>query len=201
MMAVLIVSAARACRWMPTLACALLAATLALPAAAQECRGSYAATLLHPIAVPTVITLDVHDDSDTNKMLAARFLQGMRDGGAKLDGRPNAQLSLSYSILGLERDRPGGGEGPGFADFSGFSGGSIPSVPAQSAMRLRSPVHPHGNLTLTLRAELSAVGSTRIDWVASVQCTMSDLDPPWLAYDMGRLLGRAAGHTVARAAF
>jgi len=199
--AVLIAYAARARCWTPMLVCALLVATLALPAAAQECRGSYAATLLRPAATPTVITLAVHDDSDTNKMLAARFLQGMRDGGAKLDGKPNAQLSISYSILGLEQDRPGGGDGHGFEDFSGFSGGLIPSLPAQSAMRLRLPMHPHGNLTLILRAELSPVGSMRVDWVASVQCTMSDLDPPRLAYDMGRLIGGAAGHTVGRAAF
>jgi len=198
---VLIASAARAHCWTPTLVCALLAASLALPAVAQECRGSYAATLLHPVVIPTVITLAVHDDSDTNKTLAARFLQGMHDGGAKLDGRPNAQLSISYSILGLERDRPGGGGGRSFEDLSGFSGGPSQSLPAQSAMRLRLPMHPHGNLTLMLRAELSAVGSMRVDWVASVQCTMSDLDPPRLAYDMGRLIGGAAGRTMGRTAF
>jgi len=194
------IAAAPARCWTPTLVCTLLAATLALPAAAQECRGTYAATLLHPVALPTVIARAVHDDSDTNKMLAARFLQGMRDGGAKLDGKPNAQLNISYSIVGLEQNRPGE-DGHSFEDFSGFSTGLIPSLPAQSAMRLQLPMHPHGNLTLTLRAELSAVGSMRVDRVASVQCTMSGLDPPRLAYDMGRLIGGAAGRTAGRAAF
>jgi len=200
-MAALTTSASWARRQMPMLVCALLVTTLALPAAAQDCHGSYAATLLRPLAMPTVIALDIHDDSDMNKMLAARFLQGMRDGGAKLDGRPNAHLSISYNILGLERDEPRGGEGRSFENFSGFSGGFIPSVPAQTPMRLRTPMHPHGNLTLMLRAELAATGSTRVDWFASLQCTMSDLDPPRLAYDIGRLIGGLAGRRVGSTAF
>lgn len=174
----------------------------ALPAAAQRCAGTYAATALHPLPQPTIVGLDIRDQSPENLRLGRRFMQGARDGGAKIDGTPTAMISINYSLLGLgvglDARNDGGRD---YEDFGGMAGGISRSAPRETRMRLRPPVHPHAPVTLALRAEVVKPGTTQILWVLSLQCQMTEQEPNMLAYDVGRVVGEALGHTVPRRAF
>lgn len=192
---------ARAARRMAMLAvlAGILAAT---PAAAQRCTGTYAATALRPLPPPVIVALDIRDPSPENQRLGQRFMQGVRDAGAKVDGTATAGISVFYSVLGLDTDRLSGGGERSFADFGNFSGGGLnPSTPSEARMRVIPPRHPHSPATLALRAEVTHRGSTQVDWVLSLQCQMTEQEPMELAYEIGRLIGGALGRTVPRQAF
>ena len=179
----------------------LLGMVAAMPAAAQQCSGSYAATALHPLPQPAVFALDIRDPSPENQRLAQRFMQGVKGTGAKVDGTPTAMISIYYSVLGLGSDSLSGSEGPSYSDFGGFAGGLNRSAPTETRMRMRQPSHPHGPVTLSLRAELARPGTTQVIWVMSLQCQMTEQEPTQLAFEIGRIVGGALGQTVSRTSF
>jgi hypothetical protein len=183
------------------LALLVLGVATAMPAAAQQCPGSYAATALHPLAQPAVYALDIRDPSPENQRLAQRFMEGVRGTGAKVDGTPTAMISIYYSVLGLGSSSLGGDEGPSYSDFGALSGGLSPSMPSESRMRMRQSARPSGPVTLSLRAELARPGTTQVIWVMSLQCQMTIQEPTQLAFEIGRVVGGALGKTVSRSTF
>lgn len=187
-------------RMAAAIALAGLAFVAATPAAAQRCAGTYAATAIHPLPQPIVARLDIRDKSPENLRLGESFMQGVRDGGTRVDGAVNAVISINYSVIDLNAGM-GGIEGPSYEGFGGFSGGPDPSLPGSSRMRLRQPAHPHAPVTLSLRAEVSQPGGARVDWVLSLQCQMTEQEPVSLAYEVGRMIGGTIGQTVRPRAF
>jgi len=203
------VVAARQCRgWYPAHFAAhffivLFAGLISMHAAhAEVCHGSLVATALRPLPQPLVIALELRDPSDRNKELAALFTASMRAGGTKVDGAASARLHLTYSITGGAQDRGGmGGVEHSIDDLGSVSdlgGQALPQMPSQ---RFARPAPAPSSGLLFLRAEISAMGSERVDWVASVQCQFGAASAEDLASQMGRLIGEAAGRSVARASF
>lgn len=173
-----------------------------VPAAGAEgCAGSIAATLIHPLPQPVIVALDPRDDAPESRARAAQFMQGLRDGGAKLDGTPTVSLGIAYSFIGLDSDRPAAPPRDSYTDFGGLAGGMNPALPAETRLRLRPPSHPHDPVTLVLRADLTRHGATQVLWVASLQCQLSEQEATSLAYDLGRLIGGSIGRTMARRVF
>jgi len=178
-----------------------VAAVLAMAAPgawAQGCVGTYAATALHPLPQPTVAGIDIRDPSPENQRLAARFMQGVRAAGVRTEGAANVAISVTYSLLGLGPDRPGGGESASRSDFAGLSGGLSRGLPPEGRMRIAPPAHPHGPVSLVLRADATRPGAGQVLWVLSLQCRLGETDADTLAEEIGRVVGGALGRTVAR---
>jgi hypothetical protein len=191
-------------------AVAAVGAALALlgagPASAmQSCTGKYSAALLHPLAEPTVVGLDLRDSSDANAALGQSFTNGMREAGQRVSGTPTVKLSLSYQVLGQGGGDAGGGGlnqgGGGPTGWSNWSGGgaaaleggqtlALPDFPRYGAF---SPQQPVQSALLVLRVEARNAQSNTLDWVASVQCTMQGSDNQILAYQLGYLIGGVIG--------
>ena len=184
-----------------------LAVCVAGPARAMDsCSGMYSATLLHPLAEPTIVELDLADSSDVSKHLGEAFTNGMQEAGTTVTGTPTVKLRLSYQIIGQGGSGPGGGGGlnqGGGAQtgWTGWSGGdaaalqggqtaALPDIPNFDAF---SPKQPVQSALLVVRFEARNVGADAPDWVASLQCTMQGTDNKTLAYQLGRLVGGALG--------
>jgi len=165
---------------------------------AQGCAGSYAATALHPMPQHPVVGLDIRDASPQNVALGQRFMQGIKDGGARIDGTRTVSLSVTYSLLGLDLNRGSSGPERSYDDWSGLAGGLNPTIPSESRMRLSQPARPRGPVTLALRVEMTRTGDSQVIWVMSLQCQYSDTDPMELAYAIGRAVGGSVGRTVGR---
>src|SRR5579871_2960540 len=87
-------------------------AVLALAAggahAMGTCSGNYSATLLHPMAVPTVVNLDLSDNSDGTVRLGQAFTGGMKDAGVTVAGTPTVKLRVTYDVAGQGGSSPRG---------------------------------------------------------------------------------------------
>ena len=203
------VVAARQCRgWYPAHFAAhffilLLAGLISIRAAHGEvCHGTLVATALRPLPQPLVIALELRDPSDRNKELAALFTASMRSAGTKVDGAASARLHLTYSIMGGAQDRGGmGGVEHSIDDLGSVSDLGGQALPQMPSRRFARPAPTPVSGLLFLRAEISALGSERVDWVASVQCQVGAATAEDLASQMGRLIGEAAGRSVPRASF
>lgn len=175
------------------------------PASALEsCIGKYSAALLHPVTVPAVVALDLHDSSDVNAALGKAFINGMHEAGQLVSGAPTVRLSLSYDVIGQGGGAGGGGpnQGGGAATgWSNWSGGgaaalqggqtlALPDFPRYGAF---SPQQAVQSALLVLRVEARNTRDNSLDWVASVQCTMQGGDDQALAYQLGYLMGGAIG--------
>ncbi len=68
--------------------------------ALESCTGTYSAALLHPLANPAVVTLELQFNSDRNTSLAKSFTNGMREAGVAVAGAPTVKLTLSYQVIG-----------------------------------------------------------------------------------------------------
>jgi hypothetical protein len=169
---------------------------------AEGCHGSLVATALRPLPKPLVIMLDLRDASDQNKALAALFLDAMRSAGTKTDGQASARLHLIYSVLGGADGRGSmGGVEHSIDGLSGLSDVGSRALPQMPSRRFGQPAPAPSPAVLFLRAELSQVGSERVDWVASVQCQMGSATPDELATQMGQLIGQVAGRSAPRISF
>lgn len=201
-------------RSLPRLAvvAALSLAAPRLAAAMDSCAGTYSATLLSPLAAPTVVALNVSDSSDLTARLATAFTTGMQDAGVTVTGTPTVSLRLSYSVVGQ-----GGGSVPGGplinpasdaqTGWSSWSGGqnealqggitlALPDIPSADMF---NPQTPTQSGLLMLRAEArNADGQTPV-WIAMLQCTVQTTDAVMLARQLGYLLGGAVGKEVSKA--
>jgi hypothetical protein len=184
-----------------------LAVCIAGPARAMDsCSGMYSATLLHPLAEPTIVALDLADSSDVSKHLGEAFINGMQEADTTITGTPTVKLRLSYQIIGQGGSGNGGGGGlnqgggaqTGWTSWSGgdaaaLQGGQTAALPDIPNFDAFSPKQPVQSALLVVQFEARNVGADAPDWVASLQCTMQGTDNKTLAYQLGRLIGGAIG--------
>lgn len=174
--------------------------------AMESCSGMYSATLLHPLAEPTVVALDLWDSSDISTQLGKAFTSGMREAGTTVAGTPTVKLRLSYQIIGQGGGgnsaggglNQGGGPQTGWTSWSGgnaaaLQGGQTAALPDIPNFDAFSPKQPVQSALLIVRFEARNVGTDAPDWVASLQCTLQGTDNKTLAYQLGRLIGGAIG--------
>ena len=185
-----------------------LAALLSLGAGAAQaqyaCGGSYAATLLHPLPFPTVVALEIYDNSPENVRLGAKFTDGLRQAGVTVDGTPNARLRLTMNILGPNGPSLGSSRQTEYQDWKAMGGGvdqQLPDTPNQGIIPRRGSRNGPGASTLMLRAEITDPDTRPVAWVATLQCAIGSQSNDQLAYDLGVLIGGAIGKTVARKTF
>ena len=159
-----------------------------LAAAMDSCAGTYSATLLSPLAAPTVVALNVSDSSDLTARLAKAFTAGMQDAGVTVAGTPTVSLRLSYSVVGQ-----GGGSVPGGplinptsdaqTGWSSWAGGqtealqggitlALPDIPSADMF---NPQTPTQSGLLMLRAEARNTDGQTASWIAVLQCTVQTL--------------------------
>ncbi len=177
------------------------------PAAAFEgCNGQYSAALLRPLPKPTVIALDLHDNSPVNVSLGQAFMSGIKAAGQKIDGPPSAKISVTYQILGEGNGGGGysggglnsGGPNTGWSKWgnggaAALQGGQTLALPDFPRYDMFTPQQPAQAATLVLRAEVHDIATGALDWVGSLQCTMRSTDNEQLAYQLGRLIGGSVG--------
>jgi hypothetical protein len=197
--------------------CLALACGALSPASALDsCSGQYSAALLHPLPLPTVTALDIHDNSPTNVALGQSFMIGLRAAGQATEGAPSAKISVNYQIMGQGNGGPGysgGGLGQGGgagsqSDWSGWSNGSTDSMRGGQTMALPEfprydafkPRQAAQSALLILRVEVHDAQTNALDWVASMQCTMQGTDDQQLAYQLGYLIGGVMGKRIDRQA-
>src|SRR5208337_5145999 len=100
------------------------------------------------------------------------------------------------SSLGGSSASGGGGAERNYTGMSVFEGGIEHRLPPMPSGRLRDARTPPAVPTLFIRAEATVVGSTRVAWVASIQCRRIGSDDGRLATDLGRAIGSALGKRV-----
>jgi hypothetical protein len=184
---------------------AFMAIGIGQASAMDSCTGKYSAALLHPLAEPAVVALDLHDSSDVNAALGQAFTNGMREAGQVVSGAPTVKLSLSYQVIGQGGGDAGGGGlnqgGGGQTGWSNWSGGGAAALQGGQTLALPdfprndvfSPQQPVQSALLVLRVEARNTQNNTLDWVASVQCTMQGTDNQTLAYQLGYLIGGVIG--------
>src|SRR5262245_35181682 len=84
--------------------------------AMPSCTGKYSATLLAPLAQPTIVALDLADSSDVSASLGRAFTSGMQESGVTVSGPATVSLRLTYQVLG--QGGGGGGNGGGQTQWS-----------------------------------------------------------------------------------
>ena len=176
--------------------------------AMESCTGKYSAALLHPLAEPAVVALDLQGSPDLNAPLARAFTNGIREAGLIVSSTPTVKLSLSYQVSGQGGGgggdgglNQGGGAQTGWSSWSGGAAASLeggqtlalPDIPSYDAF---SPQQPVQSALLMLRVEARNTQSNTLDWVASIQCTIQSTDNQTLAYQLGYLVGGAIGKRV-----
>lgn len=182
-----------------------LAAPIGPARALESCSGQYAAAALHPLPVPTVVKLNLRDNSPVNVNLAKAFTAGMQRAGLQVEGTPTVNLSITFTILGQ-----GGSSGPGSAQPGGpgtggrggsdanapwLQGGWTAQLPDMPRSGLFTPQQPAQSAFLVLRVEATDPTGA-IDWVGSVQCTLLGNDDQTLAYQLGYRIGGTLGQRV-----
>ena len=185
---------------------AALALTAGGARAMDTCSGNYSATLLHPLALPTIVGLDLSDNSATTIRLGQAFTGGMKDAGVAVTGTPTVTLRVTYDVAGQGGSTPGGGAmtqaGNPQSGWSSWSGGqtaglqggitlAMPDIPNYTMFR---PQQPPQSALLMLRAVATNAGTQAPVWIAVLQCTVKTTDNDALARELGYLLGGAIGH-------
>jgi len=169
--------------------------------ATPTCQGSYSTASLAPLPARVVVNLDIHDRSPRNVDRSERFLAGLRSAGVAIGAQPNVILHVTSSRLGEVETWTNRGPVQGRSELPGLQGGLqpvLPPLPSQGIMAPRSPPPPP---LLYIRVDARASDSTRIAWVASVQCQMTGLDEGQLSEDLGRLVGSTLGKRTERSPF
>ena len=167
-------------------------------AALPNCEGTYAATPLQPLPAGVSVGLDIHDASPENQRLAQQFLAGMGSVGVAVGGQPTVLLHVTASILGGGSSRSSYGAEEYYPGLSAFQGGMNPAppvIPRSSPLTQRSA--PAASL-LIVRIDATEAQSTRVSWVASVQCQRTGGDDGQLAYELGRVIGATLGQRIER---
>jgi hypothetical protein len=124
---------------------AALALTAGGARAMDTCSGNYSATLLHPLALPTIVGLDLSDNSATTIRLGQAFTGGMKDAGIAVTGTPTVTLRVTYDVAGQGGSTPGGGAmtqaGNPQSGWSSWSGGQMAAL--QGGITLAMPDIPN----------------------------------------------------------
>ena len=179
--------------------------------AMDSCSGSYSATLLKPLAAPTIVGIDLSDNSDVTARLAQAFSGGMQDAGVTVSGSPTVMLRLSYQVVGQGGSTPGSGAmtqaGDPQTGWSSWSGGQTAAL--QGGITLAMPDIPNYDMfvpnqpaqsgLLMLRAEARNTGAETPAWIAVLQCTVQTTDNLMLARQLGYVLGGAVGKERSKA--
>jgi hypothetical protein len=185
---------------------AVLALTAGGAHAMGTCSGNYSATLLHPLALPTVVNLDLSDNSTTTMQLGQAFTGGMKDAGVAVTGTPTVKLRVTYDVAGQGGSTPGNATMPQTSNrqtgWSSWSGGQMAAL--QGGITLAMPDIPNYSMfkpqqraqsaLLMLRAVATNVGTDQPVWIGVLQCTVKTTDNLALARELGYLLGGALGH-------
>jgi hypothetical protein len=191
----------RAC---PPLIWILAVSAAALPAGAQatqSCPGSYAAALLQPLPPHIVAALDIHDRSPRNLDLAERFTGGLRKAGVKVGAQPNVSLSVTASRLGDAAGRSDRDSVSNYSDFAALRGGQQPRLPGMPSTGLTTPRSPPPSPLLVVRVDARVKGSSKVAWVATVQCRMAGADEADFAEELGAAIGGVLGERIERRPF
>ena len=168
-------------------------------AAMPGCEGTFSATLLHPLPVPSVVALDVHDPSPANQRLAGRFLDGLRDAKVTVGEPSNVQLHFTTSQLGGTTGQSGfGQEERSYSEMSGLEGGVPVQMAPMPTTRMTAPRPAPTPPLLILRVDATTADSPKIAWVASLQCRRTDSDDGAFAQQLGRVIGGALGQRIDR---
>ena len=192
--------------------CAALAMGAAMPARAMDnCAGSFSATLLRPLATPTVVGLDLSDSSDVTARLAQAFTGGMQEAGVTVSGAPDVLLRVSYQVvgqggstLGGQVQNPASDPNTGWSNWSGgqsaaLEGGislALPDIP-NSDMFNPQQTAQSGLLMLRVEARNNGIGAPV--WIGVLQCTVRNSDSVALARQLGYVLGGALGKEIGSA--
>jgi hypothetical protein len=188
-------------RTRPLIALALAGTTWASGASAtQTCQGSYTAALLQPLPAHVVAGLDVRDHSPRNLTLADRFLAGLRDAGVSVGAQPNVLLHITTSRLGDTSTQPNRAAAQA-SEFPGLQGGPQIGLPALPATGFIAPRTPPAPPLLFMQVNATVAGSTRVAWLASLQCQMIGSDEGQLSEDLGRVIGSTLGQRSERRPF
>jgi hypothetical protein len=132
--------------------------------AIDTCRGTYSASLIHPIPSPNVVQYESEtNDPAALTELGAHFLEGLRRGGISTTGQPRTRLYVVTIVT------PPSGTSSGPED--------------QSA----------GSASLTMTATLRNIQTAETIWVGSLSCTVLTDDQDRVAETIGEILGRAVG--------
>ncbi|MFL5257850.1 MAG: hypothetical protein ACJ8AI_34220 [Rhodopila sp.] len=189
----------------------LILAAGGIARATDSCAGSYSATLLQPLAAPTVVDLDLSDSSDMTARLAQAFTGGMQDAGVTVSGSPNVILRLSYQVVGQGGSVPGGpvinpagNPDTGWSSWSGgqtaaLQGGITLALPDIPNTDMFNPQQTAQSALLMLRAEARNQGGGLPVWIAVLQCTVQTTDSVMLARQLGYVLGGAVGKEINKA--
>jgi hypothetical protein len=171
--------------------------------AAPSCQGTYAATSLQPLPERVVVDLDIRDRSPRNLTLAERFLGGVREAGVAVGQDANVLLHVSTSRLGETSSGATRGAERTYSELGGLAGGGmrprLPPLPTTGMRASRSA--PAAQPLLVLRVDATEGKSTRIAWIATLQCQMTGSDDGGVAQELGRVIGGALGKRVERQAF
>jgi hypothetical protein len=195
-------------RWQTAARCvALFAAGVVIwcggASATPSCQGTYAATPLQPLPDRIVVDLDIRDRSQRNRMLADRFLRGVREAGVMVGQDANVMLHVSTSRLGETSSGAGRGVERSYPELGGLAGGgmrpTLPPVPVTGTTASRFA--PAAQPLLAVRVDATEGKNTRIVWIATVQCRMTGTDEGRLAQELGSVIGSVLGKRIERQAF
>jgi hypothetical protein len=169
--------------------------------ATETCQGSYATALLHPLPPRMVVGVDILDRTPRNVDLSQRFLAGIRDAGVAVGAQPNVLRHITASTLGKASTQSGRGTAQSQSGMFGLQGGLQPGPPALPSTGFAASRSPPAPPLLFFRADATAVPSTRVAWIASIQCQMTSSNEGQLAEDLGRVVGSALGERTERRPF
>ena len=180
---------------------ALGALVLALPGTASalpNCEGTYAATPIQPLPAALSVGLDIHDASPENQSLARQFLAGVGSVGVAVGPQPNVLLHVTASILGGGTSRSSTPTEQYYPGLSAFQGGINPAPPVIPRTGTVTGRGSSGASLLIIRIDATEAQSTRVSWVASIQCQRTGGDDGQLAYELGRVIGGTLGQRIER---
>lgn len=180
---------------------ALALGVLAVPGAASalpNCEGTYAATPIQPLPATVSVGLDIHDASPENQRLGQQFLAGIGSMGVMVGPRPNVLLHVTASILGGATSRSSNQTEQYYPGLSAFQGGINPAPPVIPRTSPLTQRNSSAASLLIVRIDATEGQSTRVSWVASVQCQRTGGDDGQLAYELGRVIGSTLGQRIER---
>jgi hypothetical protein len=150
-----------------------LVASGAMPALAGDaCTGTYMTTQMQVIPIPVTVRLAQEPE---NPALATPFLDGLRDGGSRIDPASALQMTLAFTLT-----TAGGAQ-----VYNNFSwadqAGQFVNVQAAA---------------VEMTAQVMDTNSYAYVWAASASCKVQVSDAKQVAYELGRLVGRTLGRDV-----
>jgi hypothetical protein len=170
-------------------------------AATETCQGSYSTALLQPLPAYMVVGLDVRDRPPRAQALAERFLAGLNQAGVATGTVPNVRLHVTTYHLGDTSYQPDRGVVSNYPEFAGLQGGLQPALPALPSIGITASPRAAASPLLIVRVDATVEGSTRVAWLASVQCRMTGSDDGQFAEELGLVVGHTLGVATERRIF